>query len=206
MKKFILIASTLICTFSMAQNKFEDAMKQNLQKFEIAKTSDDYNALSATFERIADAEKTQWLPYYYASLTQVLKCFQIEGDAKDKICDKAQDLLSKAEAIEKNSELECIKQMISVNRMMVDPMSRWQQYGPIGAQAIAAAKKLDPTNPRPYYLEGQTVLNTPASFGGGMENAKPLFLKAKELFEKFKPASDIYPNWGKEQLNAILSK
>lgn len=206
MKQFILIASTLFCTLSMAQNKFETAMKQGLQKFEAAKTADDFNTLSATFERIADAEKTQWLPYYYASLTQVLKCFQTEGDAKDKICDKAQDLLSKAEAIEKNSEIECVKQMISVNRMMVDPMTRWQQYGPMGAQAIAVAKKLDPTNPRPYYLEGQTVLNTPPSFGGGMENAKPLFLKAKELFESFKPTSELHPNWGKQQLDEILKK
>lgn len=206
MKTVFLIATVLVSTASLAQNdRFEKAMKQNLASFETAKTSEDFNNLSNTFERIADAEKTQWLPFYYASLCQVLKCFQTEGEAKDKICDKAQDLLSKAEAIEKNSELECVKQMIYINRMMVDPMTRWQQYGPLGAQALAVAKKLDPSNPRPLYLEGQTVLNTPESFGGGMNAAKPILLEAKKLFENFKPASELHPNWGKDQLEKLLN-
>ncbi len=43
-------------------------MKKNLALFDSAKTTADYQTLANTFERIGDAEKTQWLPYYYAGL------------------------------------------------------------------------------------------------------------------------------------------
>jgi hypothetical protein len=34
-------------------------------------------------------------------------------------------------------------------------------------------------------------------FGGGKDKAKPAFEKALQLYETFKPASTIAPNWGK---------
>jgi hypothetical protein len=44
-------------------------MKQSLSMFDSAKNSADYEAISASFQRIGDAEKTQWLPYYWAALS-----------------------------------------------------------------------------------------------------------------------------------------
>src|SRR5271167_2220270 len=49
-------------------DKYIAAMKKNLDLFDSAKTTADFQVVSNTFERIGDAEKTQWLPYYYAGL------------------------------------------------------------------------------------------------------------------------------------------
>ena len=58
----------LTVTAYSQSEKYTQAMKTNLSKFDSIKSSEEYQALAATFERIGDAEKTEWLPYYYSSL------------------------------------------------------------------------------------------------------------------------------------------
>ena len=57
----------------------------------------------------------------------------------DAIADKAAQLITKAEEIigKENSETDVIKSMIASSRMMVDPQSRYMQYG----QASSRMKK-----------------------------------------------------------------
>ena len=90
--------------------------------------------------------------------------------------------------------------------MLVDPQSRWQTYGTASSLNITKAKTLDPGNPRALYLEGQAKFYTPEQFGGGKAQAKELFTKALEMFEKFKPASELHPAWGKEATNYFLAQ
>ena len=68
--KTIIAAIALLAAVSVnaQSDKYADAMKKNLSMFDSAKTTLDYQNLSSAFERIGDAEKTQWLPYYYAGL------------------------------------------------------------------------------------------------------------------------------------------
>ncbi len=73
-------------------------------------------------------------------------------------------------------------------------------------RALDRAMKLNPDNPRSYYLRAITLLNMPETFGGGASIAKPLFLTARKKFEKFKPQSSIWPDWGKEMNEEELSK
>ena len=115
------------------------------------------------------------------------------------MADKAQDLIDKAETVagKENSETDVIKSMIASARMMVDPQARWTTYGPVSSTNREKAKDLDPTNPRPVFLEGQGLLYTPESFGGGKAAARPKFEEALKLFDAFKPASDLDPNWGR---------
>ena len=61
-KMFFAILSLAIVTQGFAQSeKFTKAMTTNIALFDSAKTADDMLAVSAAFERIGDAEKTQWL-------------------------------------------------------------------------------------------------------------------------------------------------
>ena len=99
---------------------------------------------------------------------------------------------------EKNADLYCLQQQVAVLQMMVDPMSRWQTYGTAAKIALDNAKKADATNPRIYFLDGMTLMNTPEAFGGGKAVAKPLFAKSVELFKTYKPATVFHPNWGAE--------
>jgi hydroxymethylpyrimidine/phosphomethylpyrimidine kinase len=209
MKKILFALIPLaIATHSFAQSeKFVKAMTADIALFDSAKTADDMLAASAAFERIADAEKNQWLPYYYASLSQVIYAF-MKNDMpnNDAIAGKAEQLLAKADALQpNNSEISCVKSMIATLHMLVNPQQRWQQYGAIAQQELEKAKSQDPSNPRPYYIQGNDLRNTPEQFGGGCSTAKPLFEQALKKYETFKPASGISPNWGKARTEQLLA-
>jgi hypothetical protein len=182
-------------------------MGANLVKMDSAKGPADFQALSANFERIANAEKNQWLAYYYAAETQILYGFmQKETAGNDAIADKAEALMSKADSLQKdNSEISCLRSMIGTLRMLVNPMQRYMQFAQQINGAMEMAKKQDATNPRPYYLQGQNLKNTPEQFGGGCKTALPILEKAVALYATFKPASALHPNWGKRQTEELVA-
>ncbi|MEO6453197.1 MAG: hypothetical protein ABIN97_03955, partial [Ginsengibacter sp.] len=189
-------------------DKYTATMKKNITMLDSAFQKGNFAELANTFERIGDAEKTQWLPYYYASYATVMNGFINQDKSKsDGIADKAEQLIMKAETIagKENSETDVIKSMIASIHMMVDPQTRWQQYGEASASNIEKAKQLDPSNPRPVYLEGQSKFYTPESFGGGKAPAKILFEKAMAMFDAFKPNSELDPTWGKASTQYFLS-
>ncbi|RFM29812.1 hypothetical protein [Deminuibacter soli] len=206
MKKVLVAFSILLSFAASAQtDKFAAAMQKNLDALEAAKTPADLQGVSASFERIAEAEKTQWLPYYYAALAQERIGFSDKDADKDKIGDKANQLLDKAEAIEKNAELYCLRNMAATIQMLVDPQSRWQTYGQQAQAALQSGMQLEPNNPRLYYLQGMSVFGTPEAFGGGKEKAKPIFQKAVDLYASFTP-KPMYPNWGSKEAADMLAK
>ncbi|MEI6265971.1 MAG: hypothetical protein WCP74_12795 [Sphingobacteriia bacterium] len=205
MKKLLVVLSMFLFASTNAQ-KFEGAMEKGMMQFKDAKSPDEMLATSAFFERVGDAEKDKWLPYYYAAQTQILAAWMNPKSDKDKVAEKANALILKAELLSpNNSEIYCLKQMTAVMQLTVDAMSRWQSYGAIASEAIAKAKAADATNPRPYMLEGQYLMNVPEAFGGGKAVAKKILEKSLSMFETFKPASPFHPNWGKEQATTSLA-
>ena len=206
MKKIILAVALFTTLGLNAQTKYESAMQNGFSKMKESKTADDMSAVASFFERVGDAEKTQWLPYYYAARNYTIAAFMNPTADKDKAAEKVKDLIAKAEAIEKaNAEIFCLKQQVAVMQLVVDPMSRWQSYGAVAAEVIAKAKAIEPNNPRPYLLEAQYLMNVPEAFGGGKAIAKKLFEKSVELFGNYKPASQLHPSWGKEQAEQLLA-
>jgi hypothetical protein len=209
MKK-LLLASVLFCSSFMAfsqTDKYVAAMQKNLAAMDTAfKNPANLLNLANNFERIATAEKTQWLAYYYAAFCQVNYGFmQQDKDKIDAIADKATDFINKADSLmPNNSEVSCIKSMIASCHMMVNPMQRWQEYGAESNGNMAKAMQQDPANPRPYYLKGQGLKYTPEQFGGGCKTAKPELQTALDKFGSFKPASELHPNWGKTQVEMLL--
>ena len=205
MKKIILLALAALLlqpVFSQSE-KYTGAMKKYLAETDSAMAKADLARLtdiSAAFERIGDAEKNQWLPFYYAAYTQIMFAFIKNVPAEnDAIADKTDQLIAKADALEKNnSELSLLKAMNLSLRMLVNPMQRWMQYGQQVQQHSQDAMTQDPSNPRPYWFSGVSLKNTPEQFGGGCANAKPLLDKALELYAAFKPASELHPSWGRQ--------
>ncbi len=206
MKKIFSVIALLSVLTLNAQTKYESAMQNGFAKLKETKGADDLQALGAYYERIAEAEKTQWLPYYYAARHYTISAFMNPAADKDKVASKVSELINKAETIEPaNAEIYCLKQQVAVMQLLVDPMSRWQTFGAQASEAIAKAKEIDPSNPRPYLLEGQYLMNVPEAFGGGKAVAKKLFERSLELFSGFKPLSALHPNWGKEQAEQLLA-
>lgn len=191
---------------SAAQSdKYMAAMKINLALIDSAKSTADYQALANTFERIGEAEKTQWLPYYYAGLVLATSGWNDPKVDKDANSTRINTLCDKASALENNSEIYALRNMSATQQMMVDPQTRWQTYGMEAAKDIDEGLKLNPDNPRLYYLRGESLFNTPPAFGGGKDKAKPVFEKAVTLFKTDKP-KPLYPNWGLERTIDQLAK
>ncbi|GAB2565804.1 hypothetical protein [Spirosoma areae] len=179
-------------------------MKTQSEKTPLA----DLQSVANQFERIASAEAKEWLPRYYAGLMYVYLGFLGKDEAaKDKFLDQADVNLKAAEAITSdNDELAILRAYIAQSRMVVDPMNRWQQYGPLFQAGLEKAKGLNANNPRIYVLEGTSLMYTPEQFGGGPATACPVLKQATEKFTTFKPASDLSPMWGKEQIEPMLAK
>jgi hypothetical protein len=208
-----LFLSTFVLFISIAvfaqSDKFTAAMKKNLATMETSFSNPpDLITAANNFERIASAEKNQWLPYYYAAFCLVNNGFmEPDKDKVDGIADRATLLIAKADSLSpNNSEISCIKSMIASCHMMVNPMQRWQEYGAESNSNMEAAMQQDPANPRPYYLKAQGLKNTPEQFGGGCKTAKPEMLMALNKYTTFKPSSDLNPNWGKPQVEQLLKQ
>ena len=213
MKKTILfLAVVFATTVTFAQSeKYTKAMEALVPAVDTTHSISGLTDLANSFERIANAEKTQWLPYYYAALCNInianMYFAQQDPGKIDPIMDKAEPFVIKAEELQKdNSEVYCLKKMFNTGKMMADPMNRYMTYGPAAAEALEKAKKLDPSNPRVYLLEGIDKFYTPEQYGGSKEEGKQLFQEAAKKFETFKPASSIHPTWGMGQVRYFLAQ
>lgn len=218
MRKIIFVtAIAFIAGHLHAQmpEKFTKAMEALVPAVDTTTSPEGFTALAHSFERIAEAEKNQWLPYYYAALCHTNAGLMMTGgnvmaahaDKTDPIALKAEKLLAKAEELSKdNSEIYTVRKMMLTLRMMGDVMNRFMQYGPEAATALEKAKALNPDNPRVYILEGQDKFYTPEQFGGSKAEAKMLFETAMKKFEIFKPETTIHPSWGMPMVQYFLTQ
>ncbi len=191
---------------SFAQSdKFTQAMQKNIVLLDSAKTTEDLVKVSSSFERIGDAGKTQWLPYYYAGLALTRVGWMDQKADKDKNAEQIKVLCNKAEAIERNAEIYSLRNMAATQQMLVNPQERWQTNGTEAAAALQQGMQSDPNNPRLYYLQGMSLFNTPEQFGGGKAKAKPVFEKALALYKAEQP-KPLYPHWGQKQAEEQLAK
>lgn len=215
MKTILIFIISILATntpiWAQQSDQYKQAMSQTISAMQSRSDKSsvaDVLASANQFERIASAESKEWLPRYYAGLNYVYLGFMGKDEAeKDKYLDQADINLKAAEAITPNNdELAVLKAYIAQSRMVVDPMNRWQQYGPLFQAGLEKAKSLNANNPRIYVLEGSSLMYTPEQFGGGAGAACPILKQATEKFTTFKPASDLLPNWGQKQIEPLMAK
>lgn len=210
MKQYILsIVLSVISLLTYAQSpQYLGAMQKNIATLDTTHSPQVLMELSNNFSRIANAETTQWLPFYYAGYCLAKSALLQPDKSKiDAMVDQAKILTSQADSLHpKSSEINCLRSMLATARLMVDPASRGMEYGPEAAQFLETAESINSSNPRPYLLQGESAFYTPAQWGGGMDIAKPLLQKAIEKFATFTPKSSIDPHWGKMEAQYFLSK
>lgn len=203
----LLMTIILVGTFA-SESKYNEAMSNATTKLNQASTIDDFLETANTFERISQMEQNQWLPLYYSAQSYIIASFMEQDiNKKDPLLDKAQGFLDKAFKINpEESELFALQAFLYPSRITVDPMARGMEYVGKMNQALDEAIRLNPKNPRSYYLRAITILNMPEEFGGGAAVAKPIFEVAKVKFDNFQPETSISPNWGKEQNEEEMKK
>ena len=218
MKKGLFgMVALIVMTASFAQNeKYVKVMEPKVAMLDSNNSVDVLKDLANTFERIGNAEKTQWEPYYYAAYSTVMAgtlsmpqdgSFGDNSAIADPMADKAEELINKAVALSKdNSEIYCVIKMIHSLRMLGNPMARFMSEGAKASEALGKAKSLNENNPRVYILEAQDKFYTPEQFGGSKDDAKILFEKADNIFKVSKPGSSTQPQWGRSTVAYFLSQ
>lgn len=209
MKTLFTVLLTILLIASYAQEiKYEQAMLNALGKLNQAATISEFTEAANIFERIAQTETGEWLPLYHAAHAWLIMGFtEPDLQKKDSYFDKAQGLLDRAFKIAPDeSELYAMQAFIYPGKISLDPMGRGPALIGKMNEALDKAIRLNPDNPRSYYLRAVTLVNMPEAFGGGKVVAKPIFETAQQKFESFKPNSPLWPNWGKEMNEEELSK
>lgn len=204
MIRIITALFLFICGMVNAQSQYENGMKKAFTLWGEGNATE----ASALFERIAAAEKDNWLPNYYVALVNTTEAFKI----KDK--EKVNALLTKAQAAQDaamaqssaNSELYVMQAMIYTAWIVYDPMTNGMKLGGKVNEAYLKAQALAPSNPRAVFGKAEYDLGSAKYFG---TDTKPICARVErslQLFDTFKPETPFSPNWGKDRAEATLAQ
>lgn len=203
---FILILTTT--GWSTNNSAYQKAMQKSLSALNEAEDIATMQAVANRFERIALAEKDQWLPWYYTAYAHIaMSTMSKETAQKDQYLDQAQHFLDQATAIEtSNAELVALQGYLYMIRVSIDAASRGQQLAPKATQALSQAAQMDPKNPRAFLLLGQMQYGTAQFFNNDTSDACKLIDKSVQLFEEQPDDQGIEPSWGQETAIAIQQR
>jgi hypothetical protein len=203
---FTIIFALVSITGFTQSNEYYQAMGESLGEYANCKSGDDFRALGNQFDRIAQAEKDQWLPLYYQAHCNIIAAF-IETDPakKDAILDVAEKSMNRMiELAPNDADVHALHAMFYTARLVVNPMERGQKFGMLSGQAVGKALALDPTNPRARLTNLQNEMGTAQFYG---KDTSVYCDDARELlagWDNFKPKSPLHPNWGKDQVAGIV--
>ncbi|MCF8365805.1 MAG: hypothetical protein K9H16_08490 [Bacteroidales bacterium] len=209
-KTTLIITAIFIAATSFAGGvKYQKAMGEALAGFGTAESVEDYQNLSNKFMMIAQAEKNEWLPYYYHAQCYILMSFDNNEtpEKKDQYLDVAEQSLDKMmELAHGESEVYVMQGLLYTARLVIDPMTRGQKYSSLSAQAVGTALGIEPENPRARYMQIANEMGTAAFFGNDVtetcEKASALYA----VWDDYKIKSKIHPQWGKGQLTDLIKK
>ena len=200
-----MVFTAAFCSTALASN-YEETMSKNIQKMYTLNSSSEFISLANQFQRVAAVEKKEWLPRYYASYCYVISTVldEMTADEKNEKLDMAQQEMDVLKE-QASNESEVYALQAFIYQLRITDMTKGMKYSGLANEALAVAEKLNPENPRVYYLRGTNKYYTPKIFGGGAEKAKPFFEKAAEKFKIFQPQNSLSPIWGKEQNEQMLA-
>ena len=210
MKTIILSIVILMTALTgKSQSKqYAGAMGEALGQYATCKSVSDFQALGNRFALIANAEKTEWLPYYYHAHCYILMSFMEPTDAlkKDSYLDEAEKSITKMiELAPKESEVYALQSMFFSARLVVNPMERGQKYSALSAQAVGISLGMDANNPRAKFLKLRNEMGAAQFFGKDPKEFCPQATELLANWDTFKVKSPLYPAWGKEQVEEIVN-
>ena len=206
MKTLFTTIAILTVALGFSQSKFESAILRGKQMINDADTVTEMQNAVNYFQRIAQKETAEWLPWYYqAQITCFMASSNSDLDAKENQLNKALELIEAGKKIEKNAELLALEGFVQMLRVSVDPATRGQKLSPVVFGLYNQALAIDPQNPRARLFLGQFQYGTAQFFGTGFEEACVNVKKAYDIFENQPSEPTIYPSWGMGSARAALA-
>jgi len=215
MKKLILIIVAIaMMRFSGNAQQGTKELEITVAKLDKAKTVKDYKTLADDFIHIAESQKKEWLPFYYAAFcnAKIGWLYEDDGEKIAPFTDKAEEeikkslsLLDTASQKKELSELYCVFMMLNQARVFMNPQTYGAKYGPTAFNYLRLAEKANPENPRALYLEGWVKYATPKAWGGDKVKAKELLIAAKQELNS-NASFNVNPHWGKMEVEDLLKQ
>ena len=192
-----------------ANDAYEQAMQEALEKMGQAQTIEDLIQSANRFEMISKAADDQWLPLYYHALNYIRITFMSTEDAakRDAYLDKAQLSVDRMIEIDENeSEIYALQSMLHTARLVIDPMNRGQSMMVKSGEAISRSLELNPKNPRAAYLFLSNEVGQAQFFGKDVSEFCP---RINELYSQWDALNEnprFYPNWGKNEVKGLAGQ
>lgn len=202
MARLITMLALFIANLVVAQSQYDQGMQKAFKLWGEGKNTE----ASAMFERIASAEKNNWLPNYYVALVNTTQAFQV----KDK--EQLSALLTKAQTAQDNAmliapnepELLIMQAMIHTAYIAFEPMTYAMKLSTKVNELYAKAQALAPNNPRAVFCKAEFDMGGARFFGTDIKPMCDQVEKSIELFKNFTPASAYHPKWGQDRAEQTL--
>ncbi len=202
MKTIITVIAFIITNLVSAQGQYEQGMGKAFGLWGEGKSAD----ASAMFERIASAEKSNWLPNYYVALVNTTDAFDPKNKANiPALLDKAQRALDDAAIISSdNAEIMVLQALIYTAWLVQDPMTNGMKYSALAMKEYEKALAIAPNNPRAVFGKAEFEMGGAKYWGTDTKPMCEQVAKSIELFASFKPESEFHPKWGLDRAQEIL--
>lgn len=193
----VIFVITIGFTTQAQQGRFEEGMGKAFQLWGEGKDKE----ASDMFERIAAAEKSNWLPNYYVAWVNATASFKTrDKEMVSALLTKAQSALD-IELVKNpnNVELIVLQAMIDTGWVVFDPMTNGMKLSGKIMENYGKALAINPDNPRAVFGKAEYEIGGAKYFG---TDTKPMCAeidRAIVLFGKFKPEMPFAPDWGLER-------
>ncbi len=200
MKSIIIAIICFISSSTFAQSNYEKSMGQAMGLWQ----SGEIQKAAALLERIAQAEKDNWIPTYYQAMILTTAAFrEKDKEAQTKYIQSAEDILNNSMQ-DNNSEWLVLRAMNKTALMVTDPMTKAKELSPIIIGLYKKALAITPSNPRAVLGLAEFQMNAKKYFNQDSSKECEDVKKAVSLFNEEKPAAPFAPSWGKDRAEQIL--
>jgi hypothetical protein len=201
---FIILITLGFIGSANAQSQYESGMKKAFDLYSDAKPMD----ASAMFERIAIAEKDNWIPYYYAAQTLITASFETKDVTfVNEILKKADTFIKAGEKISPdNSELITLEGLLYTGYVAMDPQAFGMVYSDKINNLHTRAIKLDESNPRAHLNKIEYAMGAARFFGQDLSKFCESIKETRSLFENQETSEPFYPEHGEDRVDILLKQ
>lgn len=208
MKTILTTLTLLFITLTgNTQDMYMQKMGEALGSFAAVKSIDDYKTVAAKFELISNAEATKWLPLYYHAQCYILMSFsdrQADENGKDTYLEVAANDLDKMILLAPDeTEVYALQALYYTAKLVINPMTRGQEYGALTQTAIQQSLALDAENPRAKQLDLSNKVGTAQFFGTDISQFCEEANELLAVWDDYEQKSPFHPTWGKDRVLEI---
>lgn len=188
----------LLCSGLAAQNSFDKDLQTALQLWEENKSLEAVRIL----EGMSVSQNQEWLSTYYLGIIHVIEALKNSQNKSlmENHLKQAEKASNQAfEMAPNEAEVMVLKAMVLTGWVVYDPMVNGQSLSPEIIAWYGKAEILEPNNPRVYFKRAQFEFGSAQFLGMSTKPICEQMQKCKQLFDNFKPKSNLHPNWGKAE-------